>query len=134
MAASRTHRHRLGGTGLALDAVVRQGIRCLPPGAWMRSARLIEPPRRRSPRLAARRPLNLLAFQAGGFATVLGAAYGLHWLSPVAVLAVVSLHLTCPACRFKSRLGLAALAGALAGLLAYAGGEALGRSDCTSAL
>ena len=31
MAASCTHRHRLGGTGLALDAVVRQGIRRLLP-------------------------------------------------------------------------------------------------------
>ena len=43
--------------------------------------------------------------------------------------------LNAPQAWFKLRLGLAALAGALAGLLANAGGEALGgRSDCTSAL
>ena len=36
---------------------------------------------------------------------MLGAAYGLHWLDPVAVLAVVSLHLTLTTQRqFKLRL------------------------------
>lgn len=135
------------------------------------------------PRLAARRALNLLAFQAGWFATVLGAAHGLAWLGPVAVLAAIALHLALTPQRlpelrllmvaagsglvfehallyaglvryagdpawvplwmlalwplfattlnvslawFKSRLALAALAGCLAGPLAYAGGEALG--------
>lgn len=135
------------------------------------------------PRPAALRALNLLAFQAGWFATVLGAAHGLPWLGPVAVLAAVVLHLTLTTRRlpelrllsaafimgllfehallyagvvgypgdpvwvplwmlalwplfattlnvslawFKPRPGLAMLAGALAGPLAYAGGEALG--------
>lgn len=136
-----------------------------------------------SPPPVARRALNLLAFQAGWFATVLGAANGLPWLGPVAVTAVIGLHLTLTAQRlaelrlliiaillglafehallhagliayaadsawvpvwmlalwplfattlnsslawFRPRLGLAALAGALAGPLAYAGGAALG--------
>ncbi|MGQ9686111.1 MAG: DUF2878 domain-containing protein [Thiobacillaceae bacterium] len=135
------------------------------------------------PRPAARRALNLLAFQAAWFATVLGAAHGLPWLGPVAVLAAVVLHLAQSTQRwpelrllsaafvlgflfenallnagvvgyvgdpvwvplwmlalwplfattlnvslawFKSRRGLAMLAGALAGPPAYAGGEALG--------
>jgi len=126
---------------------------------------------------------NLLAFQAAWFATVLGAANGLPWLGPVAVLAAVSLHLALTARRaselrlllvacvlglafehallhaglvgyagdpvwvpawmlalwplfattlnaslawFKTRLSLAILAGAVAGPLAYLGGEALG--------
>lgn len=129
-----------------------------------------------------RRALNLLAFQAGWFATVLGAAKGLTWLGPVAVLCVAGLHLYMAERRghefrlllaafalglalehvllhagligyagdpdwvplwmlalwplfattlnvslawFRPRLGLAALAGALAGPLAYAGGEGL---------
>ena len=37
--------------------------------------------------------VNFLAFQAGWFATVLGAANGMPWLGPVVVLAVVALHL-----------------------------------------
>lgn len=135
------------------------------------------------PRPAARWALNLLAFQTGWFATVLGAAKGLPWLGPVVVLAVLGLHLKLTAQRsaelrlllaalvfgvvfehallhtglvgyggdtdwvpvwmlalwplfattlnsalawFKPRLGLAALAGAFAGPLAYAGGAALG--------
>ncbi len=136
-----------------------------------------------APRPVARRALNLLAFQAGWFATVVGAAKGLPWLGPVVVLAIIGLHLKLTTQRpaelrlllvasifgvvfehallyaglvgyagdpdwvplwmlalwplfattlnaslawFRSRLGLAALAGALAGPLAYAGGEALG--------
>lgn len=37
--------------------------------------------------------VNFLVFQAGWFATVLGAANGAPWLGPVAVLAAASLHL-----------------------------------------
>lgn len=134
-------------------------------------------------RPAALWALNLLAFQAGWFATVLGAAHGLPWLGPIAVLAAVVLHLMLTTQRlselkllavalilglifeqalldaglvsypgdpdgvplwmlalwplfattlnvslawFKPRLGLAALAGTLAGPLAYASGETLG--------
>ena len=36
---------------------------------------------------------NFLVFQAGWFATVLGAANGAPWLGPVAVLCAVALHL-----------------------------------------
>jgi hypothetical protein len=135
------------------------------------------------PRPAARWALNLLAFQVGWFATVLGAAQGLAWLGPLAVLGAIALHLSLAPQRmpelrlmglalllgvavehallyaglvgyagdparvpmwmlalwplfattlnvslawFKPRLGIAAVAGALAGPLAYAGGEALG--------
>lgn len=127
--------------------------------------------------------LNLGAFQAAWFATVLGAAHGLPWLGPVAVLAAVGLHLVQTHRRslalglllaaallgfvfehvllsaglvrypgdpawvplwmlalwplfattlnvslawFKPRPVPAALVGAMAGPLAYAGGEALG--------
>lgn len=135
------------------------------------------------PRPAALRALNMLAFQAAWFATVLGAAHGLPWLGLVTVLAAVVLHLTLTTRRlpelrllsaafilglllentllhtgvvgyagdpvwvplwmlalwplfattlnftlvwFKPRPRLAVMAGALAGPLAYAGGEALG--------
>jgi hypothetical protein len=37
--------------------------------------------------------VNAIAFQAGWFATVLGAANGMPWLGPVAVLLVGGLHL-----------------------------------------
>lgn len=37
--------------------------------------------------------INFAAFQFGWFATVLGAAGGMPWLGPLAVLAVVALHL-----------------------------------------
>ena len=37
--------------------------------------------------------INFLAFQAGWFTTVLGAANGAPWLGPVAVLVVAGLHL-----------------------------------------
>lgn len=127
--------------------------------------------------------VNLGAFQAAWLATVLGAAQGLPWLGPVAVLAAVGLHLVqswAHVCElgllfaalllgvvfehilfiagltryagdpawvplwmlalwplfattlnvslawFKPRPILASLAGAVAGPLAYAGGEALG--------
>ena len=36
---------------------------------------------------------NFLIFQAGWFATVLGAANGAPWLGPIAVLVAVVLHL-----------------------------------------
>ena len=36
---------------------------------------------------------NFLLFQAGWFATVLGAAQGAPWIGPVVVLAVVAIHL-----------------------------------------
>lgn len=132
---------------------------------------------------APRWAFNLLAFQAGWFATVLGAAHGLAWLGPVAVVVAIALHLTLTPQRltelrllmvaagwglilehallyagliryagdpawvplwmlalwplfattlnvslawFQSRLPLAALAGVLAGPLAYAAGETLG--------
>lgn len=136
------------------------------------------------PAIPARRWwVNLGAFQAAWLATVLGAAHGLPWLGPVAVLAAVGLHLVQTRQRgpelglllaaallglvfehallsaglirypgdpawvplwmlalwplfattlnvslawFKPRLVLAALAGAVAGPLAYAGGAALG--------
>jgi hypothetical protein len=44
--------------------------------------------------------INFLLFQAGWFATVLGAANSLPWLGPVVVLAVVAVHL-----RFSPRPG-----------------------------
>lgn len=136
------------------------------------------------PAIPARRWwVNLGAFQAAWFATVLGAAQGFTWLAPLAVLAAVGLHLVQTRQRgpelglllavaglgfvfehallfaglvrypgdpswvplwmlalwplfattlnvslawFKPRPVLAALAGAVAGPLAYAGGEALG--------
>lgn len=37
--------------------------------------------------------INFLLFQAGWFATVLGAANGQPWMGPVVVLAIVALHL-----------------------------------------
>lgn len=133
--------------------------------------------------LSGRWLANLIAFQAGWLTTVLGAAHGLPWLGPVAVLGVIGLHLASTLQRrtelrlllaalivgllfehallhaglvgyagdppwvpswmlalwplfattlnvslawFQPRLALAALAGAVAGPLAYAGGEALG--------
>ena len=56
--------------------------------------------------------LNFLAFQAGWFATVLGAANGAPWLGPAVVLAVVALHL-----RFTRRPGAEARLVACAVLL-----------------
>jgi hypothetical protein len=153
----------------------------------------LTPPRAAGlPRPAVRWALNLLAFQTGWFAIVLGAAHGLAWLGPVAVLAAVALHLGSTPRRwpelrlltfalvlglvlehvllyagvvryagdpawvpvwmlalwplfattlnvslawFKPRLGLAALAGCVAGPLAYVGGAALGAIQLdTSAL
>lgn len=44
---------------------------------------------------------NILVFQAGWFATVLGAANGLPWIGPAAALAAVALHL-----RFAARPGV----------------------------
>ena len=37
--------------------------------------------------------LNILMFQAGWFACVLGAAYGLPWLGSIAAIAIVGWHL-----------------------------------------
>lgn len=54
---------------------------------------------------------NAIAFQAGWFATVLGAANGLPWVGPVAVLVVGALHLrTSRRPGVEARLLLAAMA------------------------
>lgn len=55
--------------------------------------------------------LNFVAFQAGWFATVLGAANGMPWLGPIAVLAVAVLHLKAShRPRNEARLLLSAMA------------------------
>ena len=59
--------------------------------------------------------LNFFAFQFGWFATVLGAAKGMPWIGPIAVLAVVALHLSLSV-RPKSELKLL-LSAMLAGLV-----------------
>lgn len=54
--------------------------------------------------------VNFLVFQAGWFATVLGAANGAPWLGPVAVLAAAALHLRLsPRPSVEARLLAAAL-------------------------
>ena len=59
--------------------------------------------------------LNFFAFQFGWFATVLGAAKGMPWIGPIAVLAVVTLHLSLSV-RPRSELKLL-LSAMLAGLV-----------------
>lgn len=94
------------------------------PGVALRPRRIpgLPPP-------GARQALNLLAFQAGWFATVLGGANGLPWLGPVAVLAAIGLHLMLAAQRpVELRLLLVAFSLGLVfenallhvGLIAYA--------------
>ncbi len=60
--------------------------------------------------------LNAAAFQLGWFACVLGAAWGLPWAGPLAVIAVVSLQLCWHPDRI-GRIGLMALAAAYGLLL-----------------
>ena len=52
---------------------------------------------------------NILLFQAGWFACVLGAAHGLPWLGPLAAIAIVAWHLS-RAARARLELALVALA------------------------
>lgn len=67
--------------------------------------------------MAGRRVLvvNLVLYQAGWFACVLGAAHGLPWAGALAAAAIVAVHLALAA-RPAPELGLIALA-ALAGLV-----------------
>jgi hypothetical protein len=79
--------------------------------------------------------LNFVLFQLGWFACVLGAAHGLMWLGPLAVLAIVAVHLAL-SLRPIAELRLVAVATALGllveslvlagGWLSYPGGHALG--------
>jgi len=54
--------------------------------------------------------VNVLAFQAGWFACVLGAARGMEWLGPLAVVTVVTWHVIRASSR-ERELGLLAVAG-----------------------
>jgi hypothetical protein len=68
--------------------------------------------------------LNFIAFQLGWFACVLGAANGLPWAGPLAVLGVVGLHLLRarrPGAEFRLVLAAAAL-GLVVDSLVLAGG------------
>ena len=64
--------------------------------------------------MASRRALvvNVVLYQAGWFACVLGAAHGLPWLGALAAAAIVAVHLA-QATRPAPELGLVALAAAL---------------------
>ncbi|MCS6779826.1 MAG: DUF2878 domain-containing protein [Geminicoccaceae bacterium] len=57
--------------------------------------------------------LNVLGFQFGWFACVLGAAYGMPWLGPLVAVPVLALHLATAA--RPQRAGLLLLAAALVG-------------------
>ena len=68
--------------------------------------------------------VNIVLFQAGWFASVLGAARGLPWIGPAAVLLVVAVRLACSAEREREIKLIGAATGI--GLLAETGMTAAG--------
>lgn len=79
-------------------------------------------------------PANIVLFQIGWFACVLGAAHGLAWLGSLTALVIAGLHLAAarrPACELRLLLIVAALgfawdsATAAGGLVTYGAGSLL---------